>query len=148
MPRVIDTREYLDTVCDLLREGAQDVPVPVKGVSMRPFLRDQDVVYLNRIRGPVRRGDIVLYLRRNGQYILHRVHTCRPDGSFLMLGDSQRMLEPVAADQLRARVSYARRKEREVRPGSFLWWFFACPWRWLAPVRGQIFRIYRLLKRR
>lgn len=147
MPHTIDTREYLDTVCAMLRDGERNVPVPVKGVSMRPFLRDQDMVYLNPIDEPLRPGDIVLYLRRNGQYILHRVCRCKRDGSFLMLGDSQLEPEPVAADQLRAKVSSVRIGQREVRPGSLHWWLFAYLWRWLAPVRGPISRVRNLFRR-
>lgn len=146
MPRTVDTKEYLDMVCSLLREGQREVPVPVKGVSMRPFLRDQDMVYLNPIRERVRPGDIVLYLRRNGQYILHRVYRANPDGSFLMLGDSQLEPEPVAADQLRAKVSFVRLGAKEVRPGSLHWWLFSHLWRWLAPVREPISRVRNLFR--
>lgn len=146
MPRTVDTKEYLDMVCALLREGQREVPVPVKGVSMRPFLQDQDMVYLNPIREPVRPGDIVLYLRRSGQYILHRVCKSNPDGSFLMLGDSQLEKEPVAADQLLAKVSFVRLGAKEVRPGSLHWWLFAHLWRWLAPVRGPILRAWNLFR--
>lgn len=146
MARLVDTKEYLDMVCALLREGKENVCVPVKGVSMRPFLRDQDLVYLNRIRQPVKPGDILLFQRPNGQYILHRVYRIAPDGRYLMLGDSQSVLEPIASDQALAIVSFARIGGKEVRPGSVQWWIFAKPWRWLAPLRKQILHMYGTIK--
>lgn len=147
MPRIVDTTEYLDTVCALLHEGRTKVPVPIRGTSMRPFLRDGDLAYLDLIRGPVRRGDVVLYRRENGQYVLHRVCRCLPDGSFLLLGDSQLAAEPVAAHQLRARMTCARRGQRELQPGSLRWWFYEKPWLWLAPLRRQIGWLHRICKR-
>lgn len=146
MPRIVDTAEYLDTVCALLREGRTQVPVPVKGISMRPFLRDGDLAYLDPIREPVRRGDVVLYRRKNGQYVLHRIYRCLPDGSYLLLGDSQMTLEPVAACQLRAKMTHVRQGKRELHPGDLRWWFYEKPWLWLAPLRRQIGWIHRAMK--
>ena len=148
MARILGTTEYLDTACALLREGRTQVPVPVKGVSMRPCLRDGDLVYLDPLCQPVRPGDMVLFLRENGQYILHRVHRCLPDGSYLILGDSQLTPEPVQAHQLRATATRARCAGRDMAPGSLRWWFYAQPWRWLAPLRRPIGRLHRLIFRK
>ena len=38
MAKILDTKSYLDTVCELLREGHTHVPVTVAGTSMTPFL--------------------------------------------------------------------------------------------------------------
>lgn len=138
---VLDTGKYLDAVCTMLRDGAVNVPVPVQGVSMRPFLRNGDFACLEPIRDPVKEGDIVLFQRQNGQYILHRVYKIQPSGGYLMLGDSQLVAEPVAEQQLRGRVASVRCAGQLLKPGDFRWWFFACPWRWLAPWRGQISRL-------
>lgn len=148
MHRIVDTTEYLDTVCELLRDGKRDVPVPIKGVSMRPFLRDQDMAYLIPVEDPVRPGDILLFQRPDGRYILHRVHRLLGNGTYLMLGDSQRGTEIIGEDALRGKVSFVRIQDRNVAPGSFRWWFFAYPWRWLAPARGIIGRLHSLLKRK
>lgn len=138
---VLDTEKYLDAVCHMLQTGTRQVPVPVQGTSMRPFVGNGDFAYLDPIDSPVKKGDIVLFRRTNGRYILHRVYKVLPEGNYLLLGDSQLIAEPVKAEQLRARVSRVKRLGQEVAPGSFVWWFFAYPWRWLAPWRKQISRV-------
>ena len=93
MTRVLDTQANLDTVCQLLKEGETSVAVPVAGGSMIPFLHHGDTVYLDLPRFPLKQGDVLLYQRSNGQYILHRLIKVNADGSLWMCGDAQRELE-------------------------------------------------------
>ena len=141
MNRIVDTTEYLDMVVSLLREGKRDVPVPVKGVSMRPFLRDQDMAYLIPPEDSVRPGDILLFQRHGGQYILHRVQKCLPSGEYLMVGDNQWGMERIRPGQLRGKVSFVKIQGKVIAPGDLHWWFFAHPWRWLTPARAIAGRI-------
>ena len=138
MQRIVDTQEYLDMVCELLEQGHAGVPVPVKGVSMRPFLRDGDRVLLDRVTDPISKGDILLFCRPGGQYVLHRVCRVNDDGSFRMLGDSQRIAEHIPREAVRARAVCALIGDKKVAPGTLRWWFYAHPWRLLAPWRRQI----------
>ena len=145
---VLDTNQYLDAVCRMIDEGNENVPVPIKGVSMRPFLRDGDFAYLVSLPGKLKRGDIVLYQRKNGQYVLHRIYKVLKNGDYLMLGDSQMMPEPMREEQFRAKVSFVRCMGKECRPGSFKWWFFAVPWLRLAPWRPQIAKLLALFRKK
>ncbi len=145
MAHILDTTKYLDAVCLMLRQGRSQVPVPVVGVSMRPFLRTGDTVLLDPITAPVRAGDILLFQRPDGKYVLHRVVKCCRDGSFLLLGDNQMMPEPVQPEQLRAIVVSARIGNQTVAPGDRRWWLYAHPWRWLRPFRGLIGKVHSLL---
>ena len=145
---VLDTEAYLDAVCRMIREGREHVPVPVRGVSMRPFLRNGDFAYLAPLPQTIRTGDILLFQRENRQYVLHRVYKRKKDGSFLLLGDSQLVPETVSAGQLRAKVTFVRCGGQECRPGSFRWWFFACPWRIFAPWRPQIAKLLALFRKK
>lgn len=147
MARRVDTTEYLDMVCGLLAEGRENVPVTIRGVSMRPFLRDGDMAYLSPIGSPLRSGDILLFQQKGGRYILHRLHRILPDGKLLMLGDSQLTPEVIENSQIRGRVSFLRLGEKTVKPGSITWWFYAHPWRILAPWRKQIGALRRIFKR-
>lgn len=141
----LDTEKYLNAVCLMLRQGNSRVPVPVAGNSMRPFLKTGDTVFLDAIHDPVKVGDILLFQKENGQYVLHRVVKCRADGSFLLLGDNQVKPEPVTAEQLRARVSAVRIGAQTLAPGDRRWWLFSHPWRWLRPFRGLIGKMHNWL---
>lgn len=145
---VLDTEKYLDAVCLMLREGQENVPVPVQGVSMRPFLRNTDFAYLVPLRSKVKKGDILLFQRSDCLYILHRVYKLHRDGTLLMLGDSQTQPEPVQPAQLRGKVSFVRCGGQLCRPGSLRWWFFACPWRCLAPWRPQVAKLLALFRKK
>ena len=145
---VLDTEKYLDAVCLMLSQGHENVPVPISGVSMRPFLRNGDFAYLAPLPEKIRKGDILLFRRSDGRYVLHRVYKIRKDGTYLMLGDSQLNPEPVDASQLRGAVAFVRCGGQDCRPGSFRWWFFACPWLYLAPRRPQIARLLALFRKK
>ena len=67
MAKVVDTKEYLDMICQLLREGHGQVPVTVAGSSMTPFLvHGRDTVLLSKIRRPLKKGDVILYFSFSG----------------------------------------------------------------------------------
>lgn len=151
MARVVDTKEYLDIVCDLLENGETSVPVPVAGSSMIPFLHPGDTVYLDLPAAPLKRADIVLYTRPSGKYILHRIIAVNDDGSFFMMGDAQQEREWIeSARQIRARVTCARHKGKLLTPRSPRWRFFATVWIRVVPLRhflmntvGKIKKIIR-----
>ena len=145
---VLDTEAFLDAVCAMIGEGRTNVPVPIRGISMRPFLYDGDYAYLSPLPDKIKKGDILLFQRENRQYVLHRVHKRPRDGSILMLGDSQVTPESVAAHQLRAKVSFVRRGGKDCRPGSLKWWFFAHPWRILAPWRPAMGRLRAVFRKK
>jgi hypothetical protein len=147
MPYVLDTQAFLDTVCGLLRDGQCHVAVPVAGTSMVPFLRDGDTVYLDLPDSPLKKGDIVLYTRANGRYILHRIQRVLPDGGYVMVGDAQQELELIPdRAQIHARVTSARHKGRLTRPGTPRWWLYQHIWLWLLPQRHWLMTIAPRLK--
>lgn len=56
-----------------IREGGIAV-LTVTGSSMVPMLENRrDKVWLTRLIQAPKRGDVILYRRENGQYVLHRV---------------------------------------------------------------------------
>lgn len=147
MAKVVDTKEYLDMVCELLAEGKTSVPVPVAGSSMTPFLHDGDMVYLDRPEGELKKADIVLYTRPSGQYILHRIVKVNADGSFIMLGDAQTDRERIKSEkQIHGRVVRAVHRGRQIGPDSLRWKFFATVWIWVWPWRRRIMSLVAKLK--
>lgn len=140
MALIVDTKKYLDTVCQLLQEGQTNVPVPVTGTSMCPFLHPGDIAYLNRIPSAPKRGDIVLFTRADGSFVLHRVFRVKKDGSFLLLGDNQLLPEPVPGmERIYAQVTTVRIKDKNLTPKSLRWRLYAHLWS--RPVRRVIGRL-------
>lgn len=101
------------------------LPLQVSGNSMAPFLRHgRDTVYLSRLERPARRGDILLYRRACGTYVLHRVHRVTPQ-SYTMLGDAQLRPEPgILPEQVIAVVSRVIRRGKSLKPGNLGWIYF------------------------
>ena len=120
------------------------LPLIVTGGSMTPFLiPGRDTVYLSRLQRPARRGDILLYLRDNGEYILHRVWKVERNGTYTIIGDSQMALEwGVRHDQVIAVVTAVVRKGQRMAPGDFWWEFFEKVWIRMVPFRGLLRRLY------
>ncbi len=148
MAKTVDTKEYLDMVCQLLDQGHDRIPVPVTGSSMAPFLHNGDTVYVSKPDSPLRPGDIVLYTRVNGQYILHRIVKAHKDGSFTMLGDAQTERELIpSAHQIHARVVQALHRGKPLTPRSFRWWFFRRIWIRIVPLRHFVMKLVSKLKK-
>ena len=124
------------------------LPLIVSGRSMTPFLvGGRDTVYLSRLERPVRRGDILLYQRDSGQYVLHRVWKVEKNGTFTMVGDAQVELEHgIREDQVIAIVTFVLRKEKTVFPGFFWWEFFEKIWIRMVPLRPFFRKVYSRLR--
>lgn len=72
---------------DMVDQG-NEVLLVVVGHSMEPFLvHERDQVLLSPITREVRKGDIILYQREDGQYILHRICRIGADG-YDLVGDN------------------------------------------------------------
>lgn len=125
----------LSPVLTACLEAGQEVILTIKGSSMRPLLFNlRDQVVLRAVDGAaLRPGDVPLYMRRNGVYVLHRM-VARDDGTqveyldgsvqesmqlggelrYTMLGDAQTELEHgIAPSQiLGVAVAFIRRGKR------------------------------------
>lgn len=143
LPPEVLLEEYRQLLAD---PRIQALPLVISGNSMSPFLiHGRDTVYLSRLTRPVRRGDILLYQRRNGAYILHRVWKAE-QGCYTMVGDAQTQLEPgILDEQVIAIVTAAQRKGKRQAPGSFWWEFFEKVWIRLVPLRPAVCAVYSRL---
>lgn len=137
--RSVSPEELMEDLLDLL-EQTESVPLVISGNSMDPFLvHGRDTVYLSKVDRPVKRGDMILYRRISGQYILHRVYEVKED-TLILIGDGQVQLEPgIRREQVLALVSAVRRKDKLLEPGSFLWDFYEKVWIRVIRLRPRIF---------
>ena len=143
----LDPETVMEPLLSLMEE-TQAVPLVISGGSMLPFLaHGRDIVYLSKLNGPPHRGDMLLYRRRSGHYVLHRVY--RVDGDCCtMVGDAQTLLEPgIHQDQILAQVTAVRRKGKLLKKGCFWWDFFEKVWIRLVPLRPALRTAYSRIKK-
>lgn len=140
--RVLPPEELMEQLLGLLND-TEYVPLVISGFSMTPFLvHRRDTVYLSKVNRPLKRGDMILYRRRGGAYVLHRVYRVEKE-SFSLVGDAQTLIEKdVRPEQVLALVTAVRRKGKLLQPGSFWWDFFEKVWIRLVPLRPLLVRVY------
>ena len=92
--KVVAPELLLNEYRELLKDDSiEALPLLISGNSMAPFLIHQrDTVYLSRLQKPLKKGDVVLYLRDNGSYVLHRIVQINND-QYSMIGDGQFHIE-------------------------------------------------------
>lgn len=139
--KTIDTKSYLDALCELVEEG-KTVSTVVSGGSMLPFLSpERDFVYLNKVSRTLKKGDIVLYKRKNGNYVLHRIKKIKGD-EFLLIGDRQSELEcGIKREDILALCTEAKRNGRIINEKSLVWWFYKHIWLLLIPFRSTLIKL-------
>lgn len=143
---VAEPEEFMKDLPALLNE-AESIPLLISGNSMLPFLvHGRDTVYLSKITEPLKKGDIILYKRLNGAYILHRI--CKKEGQSLsLIGDAQPIIEKgIKEEQAIAIVKKVKRKGKLIGENSFIWFFFKKIWLNIIPARGFIIRLYSKFK--
>ena len=142
---VLTPEAAMERIAGLL-EQTEPVPLVITGNSMYPFLHHgRDTVYLQNLRQPLKKGDMVLYRRKSGQYILHRIVSVQ-SRQLTLLGDNQVNPEPgIAPEQVLAVVSAVRRGGKLLRPGDSLWRFYEKVWLRVIPLRPYLMAIYRRL---
>ncbi|MBP3384047.1 MAG: S24/S26 family peptidase [Firmicutes bacterium] len=145
--KVVPPEQMMEPLLALLNE-TDCVPLVISGSSMSPFLaHSRDTVYLSRADRPLKRGDMILYQRDSGGYVLHRILSVEKD-SFTLLGDAQTLPEPgIRPEQVRAYVKAVCRKGKLLQKGSFWWEFFEKVWIRMVPVRPVIIKIYAGIRR-
>lgn len=147
--RILPPEVLLEEYRKLLEDPHIDsLPLVITGNSMSPFLiGGRDTVHLSRLTRPLRRGDAVLYRRKSGKYVFHRVYRVSQEG-ITMLGDAQTVPEPgIQPDQIMAIMTAAERKGKPISPGSFWWEFFEQVWIRIVPIRRIACAVYTSIRK-
>lgn len=120
----------------------------VTGVSMLPMLRDRrDSVELAVVTAPLKKGDLTLYHRENGQYVLHRIVGVTDKNEFMCCGDNQWEPETVTKSQIMAVVKGFTRAGKSYTVSHRGYRIYACLWVGLFPIRRPLIAMRRLLGR-
>jgi signal peptidase I len=142
------SKNLLPLIEEILISGGR-ARLTVTGTSMYPFLRwGQDSVELSHTDfSGIYTGDIVVILRDNGQYIMHRVLK-KKEASFYIIGDAQHDIEgPLYPHQLIAVVTAIWRKDRKIECTNFWWRLLSKLWLKLIPFRYFMIGTYRHLSK-
>lgn len=128
----------LEDLMPLIRERlalGQSVRFSPKGTSMLPMLRQGiDSVVLSPLPEKLKKFDLPLYQRDNGQYVLHRI--VRAGGSYTCIGDNQFVLEHgLRQDQMIAVVTAFYRGDQEHSVDELGYRIYCRFWHYSRPVR-------------
>jgi len=149
----METREVytqLDTLMPLFKErlaAGQKVKFSPRGVSMLPMLRQGvDSVILSPVPGKLRKYDLPLYQRENGQYILHRV--VKAGETYTCIGDNQFQYEEgVEHSQMIALVTAFTRGNREIPVTDPGYCLYCRLWHHTRSIRRFLRRAKNWIKR-
>lgn len=144
----ISLTEISPLINGCLNDGL-DVTFTVTGNSMQPLLQhNRDQVVLTKAEaGELKKGDVPLYIRRSGQYVLHRIVDVQ-QGVFTMMGDAQTCQEKgILPDQIVAVAKGFYRKGKYIDCQSSGYRRWVSLWWHLRSLRPRLLRAHQLLKR-
>ena len=126
--------EQLIQIIRLQLEEKGSASLVVTGSSMLPMLRPIKDSVLLAPPERYKKGDIILYRRENGKYVLHRILT-KKEGYVICCGDNQWEKERVDDTWVLAVVTdfYKQRKKYSVTAK----WYRLYKWSWITlfPIR-------------
>ena len=131
-------------------EAGQTVRFSPMGVSMLPMLRQGiDSVVFSPLPEKLKKYDLPLYQRHNGQYVLHRI--VKVGDTYTCIGDNQFAYEPeLRHDQMIALVTEFYRGEKRHTVTELPYRLYCRLWhhsRWLRRIwRAGVRRLRKLIK--
>ena len=93
MKETLKLEDVLPLLSETLERGGSFTFMP-HGTSMLPLLREgiDSVRLVSPQTRPPKKGDVILYRRKNGAFVLHRIQRERKN-TFVLCGDNQTALE-------------------------------------------------------
>ena len=135
MKQVAIPMEELMPILQLQMDTAGSASLVITGWSMLPMLHHRkDSVILAPIQESPQKGDLMLYKRDSGAYILHRILKKKPE-YYVCCGDNQFKKETVREDQMLAVVTGFSRKGKAYTVESKGYRCYVKLWVALHPVR-------------
>lgn len=131
-------------------DAEREYALRVSGNSMYPFLiGDTSVVYIVKQHSyALRPGDLLLYRRQDGSFVLHRLYALQEDGDLWMNGDRQHTLERVPLRAVCAKVTrHFVRRRRDIRVDGIAYRAAVFLWRGTLRLRPALFAAGRAAAR-
>ena len=136
-----DASVRLAEVFPLMQErinNGESVQFTPHGTSMRPTIYGgRDQVVLAALPEKLKKYDLPLYRRDNGQFVLHRI--VKVGETYTCIGDNQFVFEPgVRQDQMLALAVGFYRKGKYYSTDSFGYRLYSRVWHCYRPVRRVV----------
>lgn len=144
----VSLSELLPIIEEQLNAG-KNVCFTPNGISMQPMLyQGRDSVILSPTPAVLKKYDLPLYRRDDGQFVLHRIVKVNKDGTYTLCGDNQYIRENgISHSQVIGLVTAFTRKDKRIsckNPIYRLYCFFRVQNRYLygltMRIKGRIFK--------
>ncbi len=141
----INLKEIYPVIKEKIDNGGT-VKLPITGVSMRPLLIwGRDSVDIVQCKDP-KKGDIIFYLRDNGQFVLHRIVGFDEKG-YILCGDNQCNLEYGIQDRhIIGVVNSITRKGKTFNMTNVPYRIYSIFWMAMLPIRKIVLPFIRKTK--
>ena len=142
---VVGIERLSEVILESLKNGGK-VKLTVTGNSMYPLFRHGvDNIILKKAAG-IKKYDILLYKRNNGEYVLHRVVKVKDD-SLHMAGDYETDIEYlIYKEQVMAVVEGFYRNNRYVSCDNPVYRLYSFIWVGIIPVRHKVIAVLKKIQ--
>lgn len=133
----------------LCQEGLYNtVKIPLHGVSMQPLVRkDRDLVTVAPMTRSIQKGDVVLFHRADGAWVVHRVLSCEKE-KVQTLGDGCLCPDaPIHKNEVYGLIIKVERGSHCFSIDKKFWRQLGIVWMELLPLRRGCAFLYRGLRR-
>ncbi len=137
----VHLEEMMPLILERLASG-KTVKFTTRGTSMRPMLDNgKDQVILSPLPEKLKKYDLPLYRRDNGQFVLHRI--VEVGETYTCVGDNQFELETgIRPDQMIAVATEFVRKDKHYTMKQMRYRIYCCLWHRSRPVRRFALRCW------
>ena len=126
---------WMPFIAERLSEGQTVRYLKFRGISMLPMLRQgKDSVELSPLLEKLKKYDLPVYKRSDGQYVMHRV-IGEKEGKYICLGDNTITLEYIRPEQMIGVVSAFKRGEKRIEVSNRYYRLYCYFWVLLSPIR-------------
>lgn len=141
-------RAEMDLIFPVIEEiikNGQTAKIKVSGTSMYPLVQHRrDSVVLKKA-GELKLGDVPLFRRSDGHYVLHRIVKIK-DGNYGTMGDFETEVEyPVKKDMIVAVAKGFYRKGKYIPCEGKSYKIYWRVWNFLRPIRPILLKIIPMI---
>lgn len=131
----------MEFIAERLAAGQRVKYLKFRGVSMMPMLRQgKDSVELSPLPKKLKKYDLPVYRREDGQFIMHRIVDIKED-HYVCLGDNTLAFEHIYPEQMIGVVSAFKRGEKRIEADDLWYQLYCRVWRLTHPFRVGIYRM-------